>query len=79
MKAPPIAPAESANAEAGSPLSARELEVALLIARGLTNRQVAEELVLSERTVDVHVARILSKLGFRTRSQVAAWVARREG
>ena len=59
------------------PLSAREREVAVLVARGLTNRQVAEELIISERTVDVHVARILNKLGFATRSQVAAWIASR--
>ena len=61
------------NGLADSPLSARELEVALLIARGLTNRQVAEELVISERTASTHVTHILNKLGFSTRSQVAAW------
>jgi len=60
------------------PLSPREREVAELVARGLTNRQIAETLVISERTVDAHVARILSKLEFSTRTQVAAWVARRD-
>jgi predicted ATPase/DNA-binding NarL/FixJ family response regulator/tetratricopeptide (TPR) repeat protein len=60
-----------------SPLSARELEVALLLARGLTNRQVAEALVISERTASTHVTHILTKLGFSTRSQVAAWVVER--
>ncbi len=74
----PAAPAPSAGSSADDPLSPREREVARLVARGLTNRQVADELVISERTVDVHVARILAKLGFSTRAQVAAWVARRE-
>ena len=53
------------------------LEVALLLARGLTNRQVAEELVISERTASTHVTHILNKLGFSTRSQVAAWAVER--
>ena len=58
-----------------SPLSRREGEVAALVARGLTNRQIATELVISERTVDGHVASILSKLDFATRAQVAVWAA----
>ena len=52
-------------------LTRREQEVALLVARGLTNRQIAEELSVSERTVDTHVGRILKKLGLRSREQVA--------
>lgn len=56
-------------------LTRREREVALLLARGLTNRQVAAELVLSERTVENHVSRILGKLGFHSRAQIAVWVA----
>ena len=56
-------------------LSAREREVALLIAEGLTNRQVAQRLVLSPRTVETHVARIMSRLGVDSRAQIAAWVA----
>jgi non-specific serine/threonine protein kinase len=55
-------------------LTPREREVAVRIARGLTNRQMAAELVLAERTVDVHVSNILSKLQMSSRSQVAAWV-----
>jgi DNA-binding NarL/FixJ family response regulator len=47
--------------------------VAALVAAGLTNRVVAEQLHLSVRTVDVHVDHVLTKLGFRTRTQLAAW------
>ena len=56
-------------------LSPREAEVAKLVARGLTNRQIAERLVISERTAKNHVQHILVKLGFTTRSQIAAWSA----
>jgi DNA-binding CsgD family transcriptional regulator len=55
-------------------LTRREREVAKLVARGLTNRQIAEELVLSERTVENHVSNILKKLKLSSRSEVAAWV-----
>jgi DNA-binding CsgD family transcriptional regulator/tetratricopeptide (TPR) repeat protein len=58
-------------------LSARELEVAGLVAEGLTNRQIAARLVISERTAQNHVQHILTKLGFTTRSQIAAWSSRR--
>ena len=44
------------------------------MATGLTNRQIAGQLYLSVRTVEVHVDHILSKLGFRTRTQLAAWM-----
>ena len=56
-------------------LSPREEEVAELVAQGLTNRQIAERLVISERTAQNHVQHILVKLGFTTRSQIAAWRA----
>lgn len=59
-------------------LSRREIEVAGLVAEGLTNRGIAERLVISERTAENHVQHILTKLGFSTRSQIAAWRARRE-
>src|SRR6185312_2679257 len=59
---------------ATSPLTARELDVARRIARGLTNKQIAAELVIAEGTADRHVANILGKLGFSSRAQVAAWV-----
>jgi predicted ATPase/DNA-binding CsgD family transcriptional regulator len=54
-------------------LTRRELEVAALVAQGLTNRSVAGRLHLSVRTVDTHVDHILAKLGFSTRTQLAAW------
>jgi DNA-binding NarL/FixJ family response regulator len=58
-------------------LSAREREVARLIAEGKSNREIAEALVISERTVTTHVANILSKLGFNSRAQVAAWAVQK--
>ena len=54
-------------------LSPREREVARLIARGYSNRQVAEELVLAEPTAERHAANIFFKRGVHSRSQVAAW------
>jgi predicted ATPase/DNA-binding CsgD family transcriptional regulator len=54
-------------------LTRRETEVAVLAARGLTNRDIAAQLFLSVRTVEVHVDHILTKLGFHTRTQLAAW------
>ncbi len=57
-------------------LSPREAEVAALVAEGLTNRQIAERLVISERTAQNHVQHILTKLGFATRSQIATWTTR---
>jgi DNA-binding CsgD family transcriptional regulator len=57
-------------------LSPREAEVAQLVAEGLTNRQIADRLVISERTAQNHVQHILTKLGFTTRSQIAVWSAR---
>lgn len=71
--------ADGLRARAGtgrSGLSGREEEVAALVGRGLTNRQMADMLHLSERTVESHVQHILTKLGLQNRSQVAAWVTR---
>jgi predicted ATPase/DNA-binding CsgD family transcriptional regulator len=58
-------------------LSKRELEVARLVASGMTSRAIAERLFLSERTVESHLEHILTKLGFSSRAQVARWVAER--
>ncbi|WP_020392682.1 LuxR C-terminal-related transcriptional regulator [Kribbella catacumbae] len=57
-------------------LSTRETEVAALVADGLTNKQIAAKLVISERTAQNHVQHILTKLGFATRSQIATWATR---
>jgi len=67
-------PAKSA---ADDPLTAREREVAALVARGQTNREIAATLVISERTADAHVQNILNKLGFAARAQIAAWAVER--
>ena len=56
-------------------LTGRERDVAVLVARGLTNRQIAEALFLTAGTVANHVHRILPKFGFVCRAQIAAWVA----
>jgi DNA-binding NarL/FixJ family response regulator len=56
-----------------SDLSAREREVAALVARGATNRQIAETLVISERTAETHLERIFGKLNLRARAQLATW------
>ena len=63
--------------EQRSRLSERELEVAALIAQGLTNKQIAERLFIATGTVERHVANILGKLDMSNRAQVAAWVAER--
>lgn len=57
-------------------LSRRAQEVAELVALGLTNREIAQRLFLSQRTAEWHIEQIFNKLGFTSRSQVAAWVGR---
>jgi non-specific serine/threonine protein kinase len=56
-------------------LSPRELEIAVLLGRGLRNREIAERLFLGVRTVDAHVEHIRNKLGCRSRAEIAAWAA----
>ncbi len=76
----PAAPEHSgapASPGAASALTAREQEIAALIARGLSNRGIADELVISPATAARHVANIFAKLGFSSRAQVAAWAAQR--
>ncbi|HEX2995243.1 MAG TPA: AAA family ATPase [Anaerolineales bacterium] len=65
------------EAEKFGGLTPREREVARCLSLGHSNREIAEELVLSERTVENHVGNILKKLGFDSRSQVAIWVVER--
>ena len=64
--------------DGASGLTQREQEIAALVATGLTNREIAARLYLSVRTVEVHVGHILTKLGFRTRTRLAAWVYNEE-
>ncbi len=59
--------------EEGSSLTGREKEIAVLVARGLRNREIADQLTISRRTVDAHVEHIRNKLGHQSRAQVAAW------
>jgi ATP/maltotriose-dependent transcriptional regulator MalT len=72
----PFTPRQAAKLAAGG-LTEREREVAALIAVGKSNREIAEALVLGERTIETHVSSILSKLGFSARAQVAAWATER--
>jgi non-specific serine/threonine protein kinase len=75
------APADTAKpgapGAAVKPLTRREKEVAELVADGLGNREIAERLYLSKRTVDSHLEHIFTKLGFTSRTQVAEWVRER--
>ncbi|MDQ3784136.1 MAG: LuxR C-terminal-related transcriptional regulator [Actinomycetota bacterium] len=59
-------------------MTRREREVAELVAKGLTNREIAEHLFLSERTAQNHVQHILTKLDLSNRSQIAVWVTKSE-
>ncbi|WP_256251912.1 LuxR C-terminal-related transcriptional regulator [Streptomyces sp. yr375] len=72
---PGTAPEPAATVSAPSPLTRRERDVAALVAKGMSNRQIAAALVLSQRTVDGHVENIRAKLGFRSRAQIAGWWA----
>ncbi|HEX3781282.1 MAG TPA: LuxR C-terminal-related transcriptional regulator [Pseudonocardiaceae bacterium] len=71
----PATPSATVDPPATSPLTKREHEVALLVARGLSNKDIAGTLVISPRTAEAHVEHILVKLGFNSRAQIAAWVA----
>ena len=57
----------------------RQLEVAALVAQGRSNRQIAEELFITERSAESHVERIRTRLGFRSRAQIAAWYVATNG
>ncbi|MFI5563887.1 AAA family ATPase [Amycolatopsis japonica] len=65
-----------AERRAADPLTGREREIVALLADALSNRRIAEKLVLSERTVESHVRSILAKLGLANRTEVVAWASR---
>ncbi len=69
-----------ARSRAGAPggLTRRQREIAGLLAEGLTNKEIAARLVISQRTAETHVDHILSKLGMTSRAQVARWIAEQE-
>jgi predicted ATPase/DNA-binding CsgD family transcriptional regulator len=69
---PSLTPLRAAKEQFGG-LTAREREVAALIAQGNSNREIAKFLVVSERTVGAHISNILSKLEFASRTQIATW------
>jgi predicted ATPase/DNA-binding CsgD family transcriptional regulator len=67
----------SARRKVETPLTPREQEIAALIGEGLTNKEIAQRLVISQRTAEGHVENILAKLGFTSRAQIASWLGRR--
>jgi predicted ATPase/DNA-binding NarL/FixJ family response regulator len=72
LEAPEPGPREPAPGRAG-PLTPREREVAALVARGLTNRAIARELVITEATAERHLGNVFAKLGLASRAQLAVW------
>jgi predicted ATPase/DNA-binding CsgD family transcriptional regulator len=73
------AAAEEMPSAAGPQLTRREQEVAGLVAAGLSNKDIASRLVIAQRTAEGHIEHILTKLGFNSRAQIAAWAAGRRG
>ena len=59
-----------------SPLTPREREVAALVARGLSNRAIASELVITEATAERHIGNVFAKLGLASRAQLAVWAVK---
>jgi len=60
-------------------LTRREREVAMLVAQGMSNKDIAAALVVAKRTAEAHVENILNKLSFTSRSQIATWIAEQQG
>ncbi len=67
---------ETNNAKLLSPLTRRELEVLELVARGATNKEISNEMNISEHTVKSHIIHIFDKLGINDRAQVSVWAAK---
>ncbi|MBC6469565.1 LuxR family transcriptional regulator [Actinomadura alba] len=63
---------------APSPLTRRETEIARLVAKGLSNKEIATTLTIAQRTAEGHIEHILGKLGFNSRTQIAVWVGEQE-
>ncbi len=82
LASPPAHPIEpgavAGTLASGSVLSPRETEVASLIAQGLSNREIAAELVITEKTAANHVEHIMAKLNLRSRAQIAVWAVRHD-
>jgi non-specific serine/threonine protein kinase len=76
VEAVKLTPLQAEKAKYGG-LTARERQVAALVARGMSNRAIAEELVVTLRTAEAHVTHILAKLSFNSRAQIAAWAVDR--
>ena len=72
---PSMSEAAALSGTDAGPLAKREVEVAGLVAEGLSNKQIAARLFISERTVATHVGHILNKLGFNSRAQIAGWIS----
>jgi predicted ATPase/DNA-binding CsgD family transcriptional regulator len=73
----PTKPSPPARPGVSTPLTRREHQVAELVARGMSNKDIARTLVISRRTAEGHVDHILTKLGFTSRAQIAAWITGR--
>jgi predicted ATPase/DNA-binding CsgD family transcriptional regulator len=69
-----VAPPVQQGKLAADPLTSRETQIAALVASGLSNREIAERMVISKRTVDAHVDHIFSKLGISSRVQLTVWL-----
>ncbi|MBC6457330.1 LuxR C-terminal-related transcriptional regulator [Actinomadura sp. HBU206391] len=66
------------EAPAPSPLTRRETEIARLVAKGLSNKEIATTLTIAQRTAEGHIEHILGKLGFNSRTQIAVWVGEQQ-
>jgi len=71
----PTRPAPAAEPEPRAVLTGRQLEIVRLVADDLSNKQIADRLFLSERTVETHISNILNKLGVNSRTQISRWTA----